>query len=165
MGGYLRLLIATGATAMAISCGVRLADNEIVPVRSVSPFGPDSIALVADSTAALLVVLRSGQLNSPLVESTVELTPRNRPARSVLPTAHRVGRDSTTQFDGLDPGSYRLRAASIGYKPVVLRVDLIAGCRTRVDVVMAVEWICETPEDRCPVTTPRASVLGCKKAG
>jgi len=162
MSAHCGRLAGSGIAVLILSCGGRLAEHEVLPVRNNYPAGVEGTALLADSSASLMVVLKSDQPYPPPVESIVEVTSRNRPSEKAITDGQRVDRDGTTQFVGLAPGSYRLRAASLGFKPVLVKVDLTRGCRTRVDITMAIEHICETPEAGCPVTTPRVRILTCR---
>jgi hypothetical protein len=120
---------------------------------------------LADSSATLIVHLTAVEPpESPLVASVVQLVPHGPPPEGVMRDALQSDRDGIVRFAGVVPGEFWLHAMSIGYRPVILRLYLKPGCLTRVEVSLAVDWICEAPETPCPRASPRARLLTCGKS-
>ena len=164
MSYCVRLFTTAIVAVLILACGGRLAVNEVRPQRELYSAESAMAIHLGDSSATLVVVVRAVEHpESPLVASRVQLAPPGPPPEGIMRDALQPDRDGMVRFTGVVPGDFWLRAASIGYRPALIRLQLKPGCLTRVEVSLAVDWICETPETPCPRASPRARVLTCGK--
>jgi hypothetical protein len=159
---FLRLFASASAVCVA-ACGRHLVDNEVKPAHSLYPKATNAGNRLADSSSTLIILLKSLERpQSALAGGRVQLAPPGRAPEGGLPKGHETDQAGITEFTGVAPGSYWLRAGSIGYTIILLRIELPVGCRTRIEINLALSGHCDL-DPACLPPKPRAQLTTCRE--
>ena len=156
----------TAVVGLATCTGLRGApplesfDDGIRVDRVMAFWMPREASLVAAQRSAVTLLVRVADApEMPVAQARVTLTPLQSHADSVRTTE---GNESgVAALAGLAPGRWRVEVRAPVFPIFVADVDLVVGCRSRLEVYLPRYPICEMG---CAITRPRLTITSCHRA-